>query len=271
MKFCKFCGTQLEDTAAFCKNCGAQLGAPANQAPAAAPVQSEPNAFAKAFGKIPAFFKSPAGTAKLASDNKEYGPAGILTGVFAISTFMYLLFYGLSNALRFNAQFITYGVVGFSNLAVVRVGMIFIGAILLTLLAASVYILPTTLVRIIFKKDVSFGRALGDAFAEFSVYALPLAAGLILAGLAAFIHTTVAFIIVALFGVYFIVVLMASIYEKADGITDNLLKLLAVVGFVAGMLIIGHYLFAEVKTWLVNYNAGQTIYEGVSGLKEYLN
>ena len=270
MKFCKFCGTQLEDTAAFCKNCGAQLGAPANQAPAAAPVQSEPNAFAKAFGKIPAFFKSPAATAKLASDNKEYGPAGILTGVFAISTFMYLLFYGLSNALRFNAQFMTYGV-GLSNLAVVRVGMIFIGAILLTLLAASVYILPTTLVRIIFKKDVSFGRALGDAFAEFPVYALPLAAGLILAGFAAFIHTTVAFIIVALFGVYFIVVLMASVYEKADGIADNLLKLLAVVGFVAGMLIIGHYLFAEVKTWLVNYNAGQTIYEGISGLKGYLN
>ncbi len=272
--FCESCGTKLPEDALFCEKCGAKQNvepmAPAPQPEPVVVAPQEPNAFAKAFGKIPAFFKSPANAAKQAADNKEYGPLGILTGVFALSTFMYLLFYGLAAVVRYNAQFFKYGG-GFLYGASIRFGMMLLGAILVTILAASIYILPTTLVRIIFKKDASFGKALGDAFAEFPIYALPLAAGLLLAGFAAFISTAVSFIILALFGICFIVVLMASVYEKAGGIADKFVKLLIIVGIVAGMLIIGHYLFAEVKTWLVNYNAGQQIYEGISGLKEYLN
>lgn len=53
MKYCKFCGTQLNDDAAFCSNCGraceplpaqqTQTATPAQQVPVQAPARTEPS------------------------------------------------------------------------------------------------------------------------------------------------------------------------------------------------------------------------------------
>lgn len=251
--FCESCGTKLPDDALFCENCGAQLGAPANQAPAAAPVQSEPNAFAKAFGKIPAFFKSPAGAAKLASDNKEYGPAGILTGVFAISMFIYFLFYAFGNIIRYRISSGSYDYI-VRSLALPRVGVIFLGTIAVTLILATLYIVPVMLSRLIFAKDAPFGKIIAGAFTSFSVYALPFAAGLVLAGFAALISARFALILVALFMVYFLIAIIDSISIKVGGITNNIIKVLLVTGILAVVIILGYLLFMAITRNLVDYN-----------------
>ncbi len=258
MKFCRYCGAQLEDNA-VCTCAASQAAQPVAPAqPVATPVQpvavepSRPNPFARAFGKIPAFFKSPAA----AADDIDFGVAGILTGLFAICTFMYFLFYALGNIIRYRGSLDSYGYM-FGGLALPRVGVIFFGTIAVTLILATLYIVPVMLSRLIFAKDAPFGKIIGGAFTSFSVYALPFAAGLVLAGFVALISAKFALILVALFMVYFLIAIIDSISIKVGGITNNIIKVLLVTGILAVVIILGYLLFMAITRNLVNYNVYQ--------------
>ena len=255
MKFCRYCGAQLEDNA-VCSCAASQAAQPVAPAqPVAAPVQpvaaepSGPNPFARAFGKIPAFFKSPAA----AADDIDFGVAGILTGLFAICTFMYYLFYALGNIIRYRVSAGSYDYI-VRSIALPRVGVIFLGAIAVTLILATLYIVPVMLSRLIFAKDASFGKIIGGAFTSFSVYALPFAAGLVLAGFAALISYKLALITVVLFAVYFLIAIIDSISIKTGGITNNIIKVLLVMGILATLIIVGYLIFTAITRNLVNYN-----------------
>ena len=102
-KFCKYCGTQLEDgQVCSCPQAQAELAAPA-AAPApeaAAPVATAAPAAAPSAGKdllnkvketFLSYLKAPkATTAKIAADPKGMTLAGIFAGVNALAVFLYL-------------------------------------------------------------------------------------------------------------------------------------------------------------------------------------
>ena len=188
MKFCKYCGKQLEDN----EVCSCQQPAtpvqpvqqpvqqPVNPYQAAAPVApAQPNKFALAFKNFPTIFLSYWNNSKriadIAKKEKDWALATILSGTFFLALLiMNLFFYKTFNF-----------------------GISFLFALVMTITVGGFYVMSSFLVKKIFNKGISAKEALLDSYIEFSVHSLMLSC--------LYIVTAIASLISMWFGMFFVV------------------------------------------------------------------
>ncbi len=301
MKFCRYCGAQLEDNQVCTCQQAAQTTpqpvstpepAPAVQQPAPQPIQQPvyqqppvqqpvyqqppvqqpvyqqpnqpmyqqpmyaqpvyrpvkikqgPNVFEKTLASIGAFFKSPLNAAKTAVASREYGVAGLFFGVQYVSLLLFYLFMALK--MKDTVSEASWGLIS----ADINVLMIFLLPLLTIVLSAALYMVTTSVMRIIFAKDVPGSVAFSQAFIEYAIYSLPITLFALFAGLTAFIHITVATIIFSLLCLSFIFLIISVIADKVKDISENFGKIGLTIVFMSTFIISGHYLFNEMMTWL---------------------
>lgn len=225
MKFCKYCGAQLEDNAVC--NCEKSRAAHAQQAnaqyqqpqyqnpvqPNAQPQQSPyavnnnavpagENAFVKALKNIPvvftSFFKDSKTVIKTAKAEKDIVVASLFSAIFFIALILGNTFLMLSmSALDFP-----------KTLLVSLVMTVLIGGIYSVILFA--YVKK-------FKSEENAGKAFIDAFITFSIESIPASIGWILVGLFALVS-------VYLFLFFFVIVMLYLVISLVNQVKANVLE-----------------------------------------------
>lgn len=225
MKFCKYCGAQLEDNAVC--NCEKSRAAHAQQAnaqyqqpqyqnpvqPNAQPQQSPyavnnnavpagENAFVKALKNIPvvftSFFKDSKTVIKTAKAEKDVVVASLFSAIFFIALILGNTFLMLSmSALDFP-----------KTLLVSLVMTVLIGGIYSVILFA--YVKK-------FKSEENAGKAFIDAFITFSIESIPASIGWILVGLFALVS-------VYLFLFFFVIVMLYLVISLVNQVKANVRK-----------------------------------------------
>ncbi len=244
MKFCKYCGAQLEDD----QVCSCQQAAQPIAQPVA-PAPAKNNVFTDTIGKVVEFVKSPLNAVKSAADKNMYGAAGILSGLLFVTVLFYFLISAIDRVVDLNSGL---GYVAKIYGYRINVILIFVAALLTTILSAAIYIVATAVIRAIFVKDIPVGDMFGKAFIEFSLYSLPLSVAFILAALLSLASGTLGLIVLSLGVIFFLVFIITSVADKAEGISSNFLKVAALVGIIALFVIAGHYLFSDMHSWVIS-------------------
>lgn len=284
MKFCKYCGAQLEDNAVC--NCEKSRAAQAQQAnaqyqqpvqpqqpqyqnpvqPNAQPQQSPyavnnnavpagENAFVKALKNIPvvftSFFKDSKTVIKTAKAEKDIVVASLFSAIFFIALILGNTFLMLSmSALDFP-----------KTLLVSLVMTVLIGGLYSVILFA--YVKK-------FKSEENAGKAFIDAFITFSIESIPASIGWILAGLFALVSVYLFLFFFVIVMLYLVISLVnqvkANVPEaKNSALFTSILTLIITVAFI-----IVFYIGSNLTMWSFNTSSfASNIFASLLGGNSY--
>lgn len=266
MKFCKYCGAQLEDNAVC--NCEKSRAAQAQQAnapyqqpvqpqqpqyqnpvqPNAQPQQSPyavnnnavpagENAFVKALKNIPvvftSFFKDSKTVIKTAKAEKDIVVASLFSAIFFIALILGNTFLMLSmSALDFP-----------KTLLVSLVMTVLIGGLYSVILFA--YVKK-------FKSEENAGKAFIDAFITFSIESIPASIGWILAGLFALVSVYLFLFFFVIVMLYLVISLVNQIKANVPEAKNSALFTLILTLIITVAFIIVFYIGSNLTMWSFN-------------------
>lgn len=260
MKFCKYCGAQLEDNAVC--NCEKSRAAHAQQAnaqyqqpqyqnpvqPNAQPQQSPyavnnnavpagENAFVKALKNIPvvftSFFKDSKTVIKTAKAEKDIVVASLFSAIFFIALILGNTFLMLSmSALDFP-----------KTLLVSLVMTVLIGGIYSVILFA--YVKK-------FKSEENAGKAFIDAFITFSIESIPASIGWILVGLFALVSVYLFLFFFVIVMLYLVISLVNQVKANVPEAKNSALFTLILTLIITVAFIIVFYIGSNLTMWSFN-------------------
>ena len=266
MKFCKYCGAQLEDNAVC--NCEKSRAAQAQQAnaqyqqpvqpqqpqyqnpvqPNAQPQQSPyavnnnavpagENAFVKALKNIPvvftSFFKDSKTVIKTAKAEKDIVVASLFSAIFFIALILGNTFLMLSmSALDFP-----------KTLLVSLVMTVLIGGLYSVILFA--YVKK-------FKSEENVGKAFIDAFITFSIESIPASIGWILAGLFALVSVYLFLFFFVIVMLYLVISLVNQVKANVPEAKNSALFTLILTLIITVAFIIVFYIGSNLTMWSFN-------------------
>ncbi len=244
MKFCVYCGKQLEDN----QVCDCVQAAPA-PAPAPAP-QPQPQAspyaqaqgeisqkFGKAMKNTPvlfsSFWKNPEYATGIAKKEKDFAISGVFSGIFFIAMLLYNVFFFASAEI--DAEF----------------GRMLGSSIVMTAVTMALYIFAIVLCEMLMVKR-NFKDSFLDAFIDFSVKSIPASILLVVTGISGFISEKVLFFLLLLTIIYFVVVCISAIIKAAGSVTDSFVKLLVLVALVTIAVVAFFYGTFKMFMWTID-------------------
>ena len=253
MKFCKYCGKQLDDNA-VCDCQASQQNAQkeqvqqvtftapqqqpqqqtmftapqpqAQQQPQASPYAVNPNAtpagegkFVKALKNIPVVFtsywKNPKQTIDVAKKENDLVIAGLFSAIFFIGVLI-----------------ATCCLYGSMHLIVFNFVKVFVASLLLAVFTAVFYVFAKFFSVKIFVKQAETKKAFFDAFIEFAVHSVPVTALLLVGGLTAFISFYVGMFFFLFAIVYLVTTLLTEIKSDVPEVKNNFVFVLLVSTFI---------------------------------------
>lgn len=284
MKFCKYCGAQLEDNAVC--NCEKSRAAQAQQAnaqyqqpvqpqqpqyqnpvqPNAQPQQSPyavnnnavpagENAFVKALKNIPvvftSFFKDSKTVIKTAKAEKDIVVASLFSAIFFIALILGNTFLMLSmSALDFP-----------KTLLVSLVMTVLIGGLYSVILFA--YVKK-------FKSEESAGKAFIDAFITFSIESIPASIGWILAGLFALVSVYLFLFFFVIVMLYLVISLVNQVKANVPESKNSALFTLILTLIITVAFIIVIYIGSNLTMWSFNTSSfASNIFSSLLGGNSY--
>ena len=284
MKFCKYCGAQLEDNAVC--NCEKSRAAQAQQAnaqyqqpvqpqqpqyknpvqPNAQPQQSPyavnnnavpagENAFVKALKNIPvvftSFFKDSKTVIKTAKAEKDIVVASLFSAIFFIALILGNTFLMLSmSALDFP-----------KTLLVSLVMTVLIGGLYSVILFA--YVKK-------FKSEENTGKAFIDAFITFSIESIPASIGWILAGLFALVSVYLFLFFFVIVMLYLVISLVNQVKANVPEAKNSALFTLILTLIITVAFIIVFYIGSNLTMWSFNTSSfSSNIFASILGGNSY--
>ena len=273
MKFCKYCGAQLEDNAVC--NCEKSRAAQAQQAnaqyqqpvqPNAQPQQSPyavnnnavpagENAFVKALKNIPvvftSFFKDSKTVIKTAKAEKDIVVASLFSAIFFIALILGNTFLMLSmSALDFP-----------KTLLVSLVMTVLIGGLYSVILFA--YVKK-------FKSEENAGKAFIDAFITFSIESIPASIGWILAGLFALVSVYLFLFFFVIVMLYLVISLVNQVKANVPEAKNSALFTLILTLIITVAFIIVFYIGSNLTMWSFNTSSfASNIFASLLGGNSY--
>lgn len=278
MKFCKYCGAQLEDNAVC--NCEKSRAAHAQQAnaqyqqpqyqdpvqPNAQPQQSPyavnnnavpagENAFVKALKNIPvvftSFFKDSKTVIKTAKAEKDIVVASLFSAIFFIALILGNTFLMLSmSALNFP-----------KTLLVSLVMTVLIGGIYSVILFA--YVKK-------FKSEENAGKAFIDAFITFSIESIPASIGWILVGLFALVSVYLFLFFFVIVMLYLVISLVNQVKANVPEAKNSALFTLILTLIITVAFIIVFYIGSNLTMWSFNTSSfASNIFASLLGGNSY--
>lgn len=284
MKFCKYCGAQLEDNAVC--NCEKSRAAQAQQAnaqyqqpvqpqqpqhqnpvqPNAQPQQSPyavnnnavpagENAFVKALKNIPvvftSFFKDSKTVIKTAKAEKDIVVASLFSAIFFIALILGNTFLMLSmSALDFP-----------KTLLVSLVMTVLIGGLYSVILFA--YVKK-------FKSEENAGKAFIDAFITFSIESIPASIGWILAGLFALVSVYLFLFFFVIVMLYLVISLVNQVNANVPEAKNSALFTLILTLIITVAFIIVFYIGSNLTMWSFNTSSfASNIFASLLGGNSY--
>lgn len=284
MKFCKYCGAQLEDNAVC--NCEKSRAAQAQQAnaqyqqpvqpqqpqyqnpvqPNAQPQQSPyavnnhavpagENAFVKALKNIPvvftSFFKDSKTVIKTAKAEKDIVVASLFSAIFFIALILGNTFLMLSmSALDFP-----------KTLLVSLVMTVLIGGLYSVILFA--YVKK-------FKSEENAGKAFIDAFITFSIESIPASIGWILAGLFALVSVYLFLFFFVIVMLYLVISLVNQVKANVPESKNSALFTLILTLIITVAFIIVFYIGSNLTMWSFNTSSfASNIFASLLGGNSY--
>lgn len=284
MKFCKYCGAQLEDNAVC--NCEKSTAAQAQQAnaqyqqpvqpqqpqyqnpvqPNAQPQQSPyavnnnavpagENAFIKALKNIPvvftSFFKDSKTVIKTAKAEKDIVVASLFSAIFFIALILGNTFLMLSmSALDFP-----------KTLLVSLVMTVLIGGLYSVILFA--YVKK-------FKSEENAGKAFIDAFITFSIESIPASIGWILAGLFALVSVYLFLFFFVIVMLYLVISLVNQVKANVPEAKNSALFTLILTLIITVAFIIVFYIGSNLTMWSFNTSSfASNIFASLLGDNSY--
>ena len=284
MKFCKYCGAQLEDNAVC--NCEKSRAAQAQQAnaqyqqpvqlqqpqyqnpvqPNAQPQQSPyavnnnavpagENAFVKALKNIPvvftSFFKDSKTVIKTAKAEKDIVVASLFSAIFFIALILGNTFLMLSmSALDFP-----------KTLLVSLVMTVLIGGLYSVILFA--YVKK-------FKSEENAGKAFIDAFITFSIESIPASIGWILAGLFALVSVYLFLFFFVIVMLYLVISLVNQVKANVPEAKNSALFTLILTLIITVAFIIVFYIGSNLTMWSFNTSSfASNIFSSLLGGNSY--
>lgn len=284
MKFCKYCGAQLEDNAVC--NCEKSRAAQAQQVnaqyqqpvqpqqpqyqnpvqPNAQPQQSPyavnnnavpagENAFVKALKNIPvvftSFFKDSKTVIKTAKAEKDIVVASLFSAIFFIALILGNTFLMLSmSALDFP-----------KTLLVSLVMTVLIGGLYSVILFA--YVKK-------FKSEENAGKAFIDAFITFSIESIPASIGWILAGLFALVSVYLFLFFFVIVMLYLVISLVNQVKANVPEAKNSALFTLILTLIITVAFIIVFYIGSNLTMWSFNTSSfASNIFASLLGGNSY--
>ncbi len=246
MKFCKYCGKQLEDN----QVCDCQASVNAAQQTAAQPqqqttvppqpqqqpaspyaMQGAPagdNVFVKALKNLPvlftSFWKDSKKTISVAKNDNDYLLAGMYAFIFFIAVFLGNMFTYLA-------------------MHMFSFGRVLLTSLIMTVLIEGFYLLITAIIAKAADKSADMGKTFANSFISASIITIPASIAAIIGGLTFFISAYVGVFFWCLILLYFVVSLVLDIKEimpnaKNHGLFVMITSLVICVAF-AIILVIG--------------------------------
>lgn len=278
MKFCKYCGAQLEDNsvcnceksrAAHAQQANAQYQQPQYQNPVqpnAQPQQSPyavnnnavpagENAFVKALKNIPvvftSFFKDSKTVIKTAKAEKDIVVASLFSAIFFIALILGNTFLMLSmSALDFP-----------KTLLVSLVMTVLIGGIYSVILFA--YVKK-------FKSEENAGKAFIDAFITFSIESIPASIGWILVGLFALVSVYLFLFFFVIVMHYLVISLVNQVKANVPEAKNSALFTLILTLIITVAFIIVFYIGSNLTMWSFNTSSfASNIFASLLGGNSY--
>lgn len=266
MKFCKYCGKQLDDNA-VCDCQSSQQNAQKEQAqkvtftapqqqttstapqPQASPYAVNPNAmpvgegkFVKALKNIPVVFTAYWKNAKQTIDVAKKENDLIIAGLFSAIFFIGVL---LANCCLYGS--IDAGFRGY--LHIFNLGKILAASLLVTVITAVLYVVIKLVSVKIFVKQADAKKVFFDAFIEFAIHSMPITILLLVAGFSAFISYYISLFLLVFAIIYLITALFAEIKSDVPAVSNNFLFILLVSAFVTIGLCIVLYVMINMLSW----------------------
>ena len=284
MKFCKYCGAQLEDNAVC--NCEKSRAAQAQQAnaqyqqpvqpqqpqyqnpvqPNAQPQQSPyavnnnavpagENAFVKALKNIPvvftSFFKDSKTVIKTAKAEKDIVVASLFSAIFFIALILGNTFLMLSmSALDFPKTLLV--------------------SLVMTVLIGGLYsVILFTYVKK-FKSEENAGKAFIDAFITFSIESIPASIGWILAGLFALVSVYLFLFFFVIVMLYLVISLVNQVKANVPESKNSALFTLILTLIITVAFIIVFYIGSNLTMWSFNTSSfASNIFASLLGGNSY--
>lgn len=293
MKFCKYCGKQLDDNA-VCDCQASQQNAQKEQAqkvtftapqqqaqqqttysapqqPQASPYAVNPNAtpvgegkFVKALKNIPVVFTAYWKNAKQTIDVAKKENDLIIAGLFSAIFFIGVL---LANCCLYGS--IDAGFRGY--LHIFNLGKILAASLLVTVITAALYVVIKLVSVKIFVKQADAKKVFFDAFIEFAIHSMPITILLLVAGFSAFISYYISLFLLVFAIVYLITALFAEIKSDVPAVSNNFLFILLVSAFVTIGLCIVLYVMINMLSWCTGLTeAMNAVSNFTSGISNFL-
>lgn len=293
MKFCKYCGKQLDDNAvcdcqALQQNAQKEQAqkvtftAPQQQAqqqttftapqPQASPYAVNPNAtpvgegkFVKALKNIPvvftAYWKNAKQTIDVAKKENDLIIAGMFTAIFFIGVL-------LANCCLYGS--IDAGLGGYFH--IFNFGKILVASLLVTVITAVLYVVIKLVSVKIFVKQADAKKVFFDAFIEFAIHSMPITILLLVAGFSAFISYYISLFLLVFAIVYLITALFAEIKSDVPAVSNNFLFILLVSAFVTIGLCVVLYVMINMLSWCTGLTeAMNAVGSFTSGISNFLS
>ena len=293
MKFCKYCGKQLDDNA-ICDCQASQQNAQKEQAqqatytapqpqpqqqttftapqPQASPYAVNPNAtpvgegkFVKALKNIPvvftAYWKNAKQTIDVAKKENDLIIAGMFTAIFFIGVL-------LANCCLYGS--IDAGLGGYFH--IFNFGKILVASLLVTVITAVLYVVIKLVSVKIFVKQADAKKVFFDAFIEFAIHSMPITILLLVAGFSAFISYYISLFLLVFAIVYLITALFAEIKSDVPAVSNNFLFILLVSAFVTIGLCVVLYVMINMLSWCTGLTeAMNAVGSFTSGISNFLS
>ncbi len=272
MKFCKYCGKQLEDDAVCdCKDSlnAAQFSQSPHEpvgctfqdnqkfsSPYAMNGTHGENKFITALKNFPvlfcSFWKDSKGTIKIAKNNKDIMIAVICSFIFFASIFLGNMF-----------SFISMHTFDFFR--------VLITSCILALLIGSFFTLIMAFAKKISNRTSNIAACLIDSFISFSIESIPASIGFIIAGLALFINFYASAFFILLTALYLIVTLTCNIKDTIINVNNN--AAFVIITSLTACIALGIILAVLINlyTWCVEGGIYSQFSSALGYISDYLN
>lgn len=262
MKFCKFCGKQLNDNeVCTCQQFKRPIENSEGESSINATIDSSPYAtvsttsnsqasekFSKGLKNFPisfkAFWKNADSTIDIAKKENDF----ILSSIYSAILFLALLFFNMFLILAIDhTEIAGYSLSSFGG-GFFNFGKVLLTAVVMTIVVEGVYILFNTLTSLLYKKGTT-KDLFKNSFISISLNSLPASILFLLSGVSAFVSLKFAVILLVLAIVYLLVIMFNDTFKNSGSITTGfksyVVVLLAIVLFA---------LFAYISLSMLKWN-----------------